>query len=175
MERFGFFFITLLVLGSTGKGAWALELQSRDIERDRPIADVHACTGRNISPHLEWESVPPGTKSFVLICDDPDAPTGTWVHWVVFNIPADVRELKRAVPASAVLEDGTKQGLNDFQGIGYGGPCPPPGRVHHYIFTLYALDKALALPAGRAHKREVVAALQSHVLGKASLTGTYKR
>ncbi len=174
MVRVGIFFIGLMVLCLTAGRASALELQSRDIDEGAPIADVFTCTGRNISPHLEWEDVPPQTQSFVLICDDPDAPTGTWVHWVLYNIPAAARELDQGVPAAEVLDDGSRQGLNDFQRFGYGGPCPPPGKPHRYIFTLYALDAPLPL-GGPVRKERVVAAMQPHVLDKASLTGTFKR
>ena len=174
MVRKGIFIIVLIVAGLTAWPASGLELQSRDIAEGEPIAAVFTCSGRNISPQLEWEDVPPDTQSFVLICDDPDAPTGTWVHWVLYNIPAQVRELDQGVSTAEVLDDDGRQGLNDFQQFGYGGPCPPPGRPHRYVFTLYALDASLPL-AGPVRKEQVVAAMQTHVLGKASLTGTFKR
>ena len=172
--RAGIVFIGLLVLSLAAGTASALELRSRDVAEGEPIAGVFTCTGRNISPRLEWEDVPPQTKSFVLICDDPDAPTGTWVHWVFYNIPAAARGLEQGVPAAEVLDDGSRQGLNDFQRFGYGGPCPPPGKTHRYIFTLYALDALLPL-GGPVRKERVVAAMQRHVLEKATVMGTFKR
>ncbi len=174
MARTGIFLIGSIVWLAAAGTASALGLHSGDMAEGEPLADVFTCAGRNISPHVAWEDVPPQTQSFVLICDDPDAPTGTWVHWVLYNIPAAARELEQGVPAAEVLDDGSRQGLNDFQRFGYGGPCPPPGKRHRYIFTLYALDAPLVL-SGPVRKEQVVAAMQPHVLDKATVTGTYKR
>jgi len=134
------------------------------------------CTadGKDISPALHWSSPPPGTKSFVLICDDPDAPRGTWVHWVMFNIAADQRELPEAVPTQEEFDGGAKQGTNDFKKIGYGGPSPPPGKPHRYFFKLYALGSELSLQPGAA-KADLEKAMAGHILGKAELMGRYKR
>ncbi|MGE5280260.1 MAG: YbhB/YbcL family Raf kinase inhibitor-like protein [Deltaproteobacteria bacterium] len=164
----------LLVLGWAAGSATAMELTSRDIKQDMPIPDAFTCEGSDISPQLAWKDVPEGVESFVLICDDPDAPAGTWVHWVVYNIPADVRELAPGAPASERWGDGTRQGMTDFGRVGYGGPCPPPGKPHRYYFTLYALDARLSLERP-VRKEEVVKALQPHLLGKAVLMGTYQR
>ncbi len=174
MTRPGIFFNGLIFFCLIAGNACALELSSRDIVEGEPVPDRFTCMGENVSPRLEWRNVPPQTQDFVLICDDPDAPTGTWVHWVLYNIPAAVRDLDQGVPAAEVLDDGSRQGVNDFQRFGYGGPCPPPGKPHRYIFTLYALDAPLPL-GGRVRKERVVAAMQTHVLGKATVTGTYKR
>ncbi len=174
MARPRTFFIALILFCVTAGKACALELYSRDVIEGEPVADRFTCTGENVSPYLEWKNVPPQTQSFVLICDDPDAPTGTWVHWVLYNIPAVVRNLDEGIPAAEVLDDASRQGVNDFQRFGYGGPCPPPGKTHRYIFTLYALDAFLPL-GGRVRKEQVIAAMQPHMLGKATLVGTYKR
>jgi len=115
-----------------------------------------------------------GTRSFALVCDDPDAPRGTFTHWVVFNLPAESRELSEGVPAEATLPNGTCQGTNGFGKVGYGGPAPPPGKPHHYFFKLYALDGPLDLKPG-ATKDEVLAAARGHVLGEAQLMGLYAR
>jgi len=174
MVRRGIIFIGLIAFFLSAARASALELHSRDITEGQPIPDVFTCSGQNISPQLEWSGVPPDTKSFALICDDPDAPTGTWVHWVVYNIPADSRKLDQAIFGVEVLKDGVRQGMNDFQQFGYGGPCPPSGKPHRYVFTLYALDAVLPL-GGEVRKEDVVTAMQPHMLDKATLIGTYKR
>jgi Raf kinase inhibitor-like YbhB/YbcL family protein len=106
--------------------------------------------------------------------DDPDAPGGTWVHWVLFNLPAETRSLPEGVPEDPALKDGSRQGQNDFRRPGYGGPCPPRGPAHRYYFKLYALDSALNLPAG-AKKPDVEKAMKGHVLAQAELMGRYGR
>jgi Raf kinase inhibitor-like YbhB/YbcL family protein len=130
--------------------------------------------GKDTSPPLAWADPPEGTKSFALICDDPDAPRGTWVHWVIFNLLADARALEEAVPAKEVVANGAKQGTNDFGQLGYGGPAPPPGKPHRYFFKLYAVDARLDLSAG-ATKEQVLAALKGHVLSEGQLMGRYQR
>ena len=123
---------------------------------------------------MRWSDPPPKTKSFALICDDPDAPRGTWVHWVLFNLPGDRRELGEAVPAQEVLPGGAKQVTNDFGKVGYGGPAPPPGKPHRYFFKLYALDTLLELAPG-VTKDQLVAAMRGHVLAEGQLMGKYGR
>jgi Raf kinase inhibitor-like YbhB/YbcL family protein len=123
---------------------------------------------------LHWAGVPAGTKSFALICDDPDAPRGTWVHWVLWNLPPETRDLSEGIPPKEELSDGSRQGTNDFKKIGYGGPSPPKGKPHRYFFKLYALDAPLALKAG-ATKADVERAMRGHILGTAQLVGTYAR
>ena len=137
------------------------------------IPAVYTCEGRDVSPPLAWTEPPAGTKSFALISDDPDAPGKTWVHWVVYDLPASARGLPEAYPPDEERPDGTRQGMTDFGRPGYGGPCPPSG-THRYYFKLYALDTALGLPAGAA-KPQVEAAMRGHVLAQASLMGTYRR
>jgi Raf kinase inhibitor-like YbhB/YbcL family protein len=138
-----------------------------------PIPSVHTCEGKDISPPLAWTDSPAGTESFALISDDPDAPMGTWVHWVLYNLPPSTRQLPEAFPTKAQFPDGTRQGMTDFQRIGYGGPCPPSG-THRYYFKLYALDAVLDLASG-ATKPQLEAAMQGHILAQAELMGTYKR
>lgn len=137
------------------------------------IPGKYTCDGMDISPPLAWTSGPEGTKTFALICDDPDAPMGTWVHWVLFNLPADIIEFRENVPPERELESGAKQGTNDFRKIGYGGPCPPGG-THRYYFKLYALDTEINLEAG-ATKSELLKAMEGHILAEGQLMGRYER
>lgn len=127
----------------------------------------------DVSPPLQWQGAPGDTKSYVLICDDPDAPRGTWTHWVIFNIPADRHELPKAVPTEREVLDGARQGINSFKKIGYGGPNPPAGKPHHYIFTVYALDTLLDLPAGSS-KQDVEKAMKGHIRASGKVTGLFK-
>jgi len=117
-----------------------LEVKSPDFASGGTIPKRFTCEGADLSPALEWSAPPSGTQSFALIADDPDAPAGTWVHWVVFDLPPGLRSLPQAVPKNEQLADGSRQGQNDFGKTGYGGPCPPPGKAHRYFFKLYALD-----------------------------------
>lgn len=136
----------------------------------------YTCDGADVSPPLAWSGAPAGTAAFAVIADDPDAPAGTWVHWVLYDLPAGTSRLPENVPKTDTLPafGGARQGRNDFRRTGYGGPCPPPGPAHRYFFKLYALDAPLGLPPG-ARKQEVEAAMQGHVLGVAQLVGTYAR
>jgi Raf kinase inhibitor-like YbhB/YbcL family protein len=151
-----------------------LNLESKAFENNTTIPVTFTCDGADISPALSWTHSPDNTKSFALICEDPDAPGGTFVHWVIFNIPESSTGLNENVPHQRKLEDGTLQGLNDFGEIGYRGPCPPPGEPHHYRFTLYALDCMLDAPSG-AIKSQLVNAMQGHILEQAVLIGIYVR
>jgi len=130
--------------------------------------------GEDVSPPLRWTNPPAGVKTFALICEDPDAPRGTFTHWVLFDLPADTRELKEAIPDEPVLPDGATQGMNDFKKAGYAGPAPPPGKPHRYFFRLYALDHKLALPP-RAVVRELRDEMEGHILDEGHLMGTYGR
>ena len=150
------------------------QLTSSAFSEGSAIPKKHTCDDRDASPPLKWSGVPANAKSLALICDDPDAPAGTWVHWVLYNIPAMVTELPEGVPATEVVQGGAKQGLNDFQRLGYGGPCPPRGKPHRYYFKLYALDAELSLKPS-ATKRDVVNAMQGHILAEGQLMGTYQR
>ena len=152
----------------------AFAIQSSDFASGGDIARAFTCDGEDRSPNLSWSGPPEGTKTFALIADDPDAPAGTWVHWVIFNIPAKTHSLPGGVEKKEQLADGAKQGRNDFRKIGYNGPCPPPGKPHRYFFKLYALSLELGLPSG-ASKADVERAMQAHVLAHAELMGRYKR
>jgi Raf kinase inhibitor-like YbhB/YbcL family protein len=133
----------------------------------------YTADGENVSPPLAWKDAPASTRTFALLADDPDALSGDWVHWAIYNIPADSSALSDGIPPLSQPLPGVKQGVNDFHKIGYGGPSPPRG-LHHYVFTLYALDSELPLPAG-ATKRQLTAAMQDHILAECRLTGTYRR
>lgn len=137
------------------------------------IPKQYTCDGKDVSPPLKWEGVPDTAKTIALICDDPDAPMGTWVHWVLFNLPAKVQELPENVPPAKTLPNGAKQGTNDFGRIGYGGPCPPGG-THRYYFKVYALDCELKLDAG-ATKAQLLKAMEGHIVAQGQLMGKYKR
>lgn len=154
--------------------SWALELKSIAFENGKSIPASYTCTDEDRSPPLSWENLPVGTESLVLICDDPDAPVGNWVHWVLYNIPPGAKGLPDSLPHRGTLPDRSLQGLNDFKKIGYGGPCPPPGAPHRYFFKLYALDKRLDVGAG-LKKMDVLRAMEGHVIEKAVLMGTFRR
>jgi Raf kinase inhibitor-like YbhB/YbcL family protein len=153
----------------------AFTLTSTEFTDGAAIPVKHTCDGGDVSPPLAWSGAPAGTRCFVLIADDPDAPAGSWVHWVVYNVPAAVSELPENVAKVETLDlGGARQGRNDFRRPGYGGPCPPPGPAHRYLFTLYALDAPLTLKAG-AQRKDVETAMEGHDLGSAQLLGTYAR
>ena len=152
----------------------ALTLTSPAIGHGQTIPKKYTCDGADVSVPLAWRDPPADAQSFALIADDPDAPGGTWVHWVLYDLPADTRDLPEGVPRDRTLPNGAKQGKNDFGRIGYGGPCPPPGRPHRYVFTLYAVNRTLDLAPG-ATKAQVVSALESHTVGQAQWMGQYGR
>jgi len=150
------------------------ELISTAFEQGEPIPAQYSCDGKDISPSLAWGDPPQGTQSLALIMDDPDAPVGTWDHWIVFNIPADVRELPDAMPAGMKFGDvAATFGKNSWGRSDYGGPCPPGGK-HRYFFKLYALDTTLSLDEN-ADKTQVFAAMEGHVLAETELMGTFSR
>ncbi|HAL92611.1 MAG TPA: YbhB/YbcL family Raf kinase inhibitor-like protein [Verrucomicrobia bacterium] len=136
------------------------------------IPDRYACA--NFSPPLEWGEVPPNTQSIAILCDDPDAPAGDWVHWVLFNLAPETRSLPENAARNAKLPGGAVQGLNDYGRGGYDGPCPPPGRAHHYHFKVFALDARLALDSS-ARKQDLLRAMKGHILAQGALIGTYAR
>lgn len=149
-------------------------LKSNAFEAGETIPTRYTCDGEDVSPPLEWTDPPEETVAFALICDDPDAPRGTWTHWVLYNIPADFRLLREGVPTTERLNWGGIQGRNDFGQIGYGGPCPPRGPAHRYYFRLFALDEQIDLPAG-ATRQEVLRRIHGHILAEAELMGRYAR
>jgi Raf kinase inhibitor-like YbhB/YbcL family protein len=134
----------------------------------------YTCDGADQSPPLSWSDIPVGTKSVALIVEDPDALSGTFTHWVLFNIPPEPTELNAGVAKQAILPNGATHGRNDFRRSGYGGPCPPRGPAHRYIFRLSALDVFLKVTPGGAPS-EIRAAVNGHLLGEAELIGTYGR
>jgi Raf kinase inhibitor-like YbhB/YbcL family protein len=150
-----------------------IELTSPVFEYGEPIPILFTCDGADASPPLEWDRIPEGTVSFALFCDDPDAPNGNWVHWVIYNISPDSTSLPQGLPRKEILNNGARQGISDFNVPGYGGPCPPSG-VHRYFFLLYALDTDLEFEKP-PQKFEVEKATMGHVLGKGLLMGTYSR
>lgn len=151
----------------------ALVITSSAFSEGQGIPKRYTCDGPDVSPDLAWSGVPEKAASLALICDDPDAPMGTWVHWVLFNIPADQDGLPAEIPSDAVLENGARHGTNDFRRLGYGGPCPPGG-THRYFFKLYVLDTMLELASG-VTKAQLLEAMQGHILAEGQLMGTYSR
>jgi Raf kinase inhibitor-like YbhB/YbcL family protein len=169
-----FFFVIILSIlpYATAKGG-TMKLTSPVFDEGGMIPEKYTCDGADLSPPLKWESIPEGTKSISLICDDPDAPGGTWVHWVYYDIPASTKSVPENVRADDRPGIGGTQGINDFRRIGYGGPCPPGG-THRYYFKLYALDTLLNLPSG-ATKKQLVKAMENHIVGQVQLMGKYRR
>ena len=152
----------------------AFAIRSTAFSAGGTIPKRYTCDGPDVPPPLSWTEPPAGTKSLALIMDDPDAPVGTWVHWVLYNLPASTRELAEGTPTSETLANGARQGTNDFRKIGYGGPCPPQGPAHRYFFKLHALDTELNLAPG-ATKKQLEAAIAGHILTQAELIGRYGR
>jgi Raf kinase inhibitor-like YbhB/YbcL family protein len=136
----------------------------------QPIPKKYTCEGQDLSPGLKWGDVPAGTKSLALLVDDPDAPNGTWSHWVVVGIPPETRE----IPEGGPLPWGSREGTNDFKRTGWGGPCPPPGHAHRYYFRLYALDTTLD-GLSQPSRAQLLSAVEGHTLEKGELMGTYQK
>jgi len=156
-----------------GEGKPTLELTSSSF-RGGEIQKKFTCDDADTSPELAWAAPPAGTQSFALIVVDRDALLGSFVHWVLYDLPAEKRELPEGLPKQERLPDGSRQGRNDFDKTGYGGPCPPGTSAHRYVFALYALDSRLNLPAG-ATRRQVENALKGHILAHGELIGGYQR
>ncbi len=162
---------------SSPKVKSTLRLKSTSFQDGHMIPDKYSCKGQNISPELNWKGPPAGTKCFTLICEDPDAPMQSWTHWVIYNIPAKVDnatnlyELLEGFPRQEKTTEGIFQGVNDFNKIGYDGPCPPSG-LHQYFFKLYALDGPVKLAAG-ASKAQVLKAMDKHILAWTQIMGLY--
>lgn len=156
----------------------AFALTSPAFKNGEKIPKIHTGDGKDLSPALHWSGVPKGTKSFALIMDDPDAPPGTWVHWVLYDIPGGLKDLPEGLPKKETLSSGAKHGqcwgVSSFDRVGYYGPLPPPGTPHHYSFRLYALDRELGLKP-RAAKDQALKAMEGHVLAHAELIGIYER
>lgn len=150
-----------------------MKLTSPAFTHQGMIPSVYTCEGQDISPPLEWSGTPTDTRSFALIMDDPDAPAGIWVHWIIFNIPSEEKSLQERFPLIRELLNGTRQGKNSWGKIGYGGPCPPRG-IHRYIFRLLAMDRPLQEKSGIT-KEELLTVLDSHILAEDTLIGRYQR
>ncbi len=150
-----------------------ITVRSSAFQEGGMIPAKYTCDGDDISPPLEWTGIPQGTKGLALVSDDPDAPVGTWVHWVMWNIPPTVNGLAEDVAPDPQLPDGSRQGISDFRRPGYGGPCPPSG-VHRYYFKIYALDTMLDLPSN-TRKADLLKAMKGHVLAEGQLMGKYRR
>ena len=156
-----------------------MEIKSSAFSMNQPIPKKYTGEGEDVSPDLEFLNVPEKAKSLALIMDDPDAPPGTWIHWVIYNLPKDTRHLPENFPKKEALKDGTKQGpcwgVDSFERVGYYGPMPPPGKPHHYFFKLFALDKTLDIKPSHATKNELLKAMKGHILASAELVGVYQR
>ena len=150
-----------------------LSLTSNAFASGQNIPSKYSCLGREISPDLSWSNFPAQTKSFALIVDDPDAPMGIWVHWLMYNIPPEKNSLPENISAGAELSDGSLQGKNSGGRLGYNGPCPPSG-THRYFFKLYALDSKLTISSG-ASKEQLLQAMQGHILAQGELMGTFSK
>ncbi len=151
-----------------------IQLSSNAFQEGDPIPTKYSCDGNNASPDLRWSAVPPEARSLTLICEDPDAPSGLFTHWLVYNILPTITELAEDLPITEKLANSSLQGRNDFKNIGYGGPCPPKDTEHRYFFRLLALDKELALQGG-ANREEVLHAMEGHILAEGQLMGKYQR
>lgn len=165
--------ILLILFLLLGGKKMEIQISSGAFANEGFISQKYTCDGENISPPLTWKNIPSGTKSIAIINDDPDAPVGTWVHWVIYNIPPNISGLPEGIKPIEKLPDGTMQGRNSWGKIGYGGPCPPSG-VHRYFFKIYALDKMLDLKPG-ATKEELLKAMKGHILAEGQFYGKYSR
>jgi Raf kinase inhibitor-like YbhB/YbcL family protein len=162
------------IFGQATGGAVSFQISSAAFSNGETIPKKFTCDGPDVSPLLSWKEAPAATQSFALIMDDPDAPAGTWVHWILYNLPANTREIPEATEKQGQLAAGVLQGRNDFGKVGYGGPCPPRGTPHRYYFKLYALDTNLDLKAG-AREPDVERAMKTHILAEADLMGRFGR
>lgn len=151
----------------------SMELKSTGFSDGSSIPSRYTCDGAGVSPTLEWSGAPAATKSFALIVHDPDAPVD-FTHWLAYDIPAEVHQLAEGASSDGAMPNGAMEGVNGFRRTGYGGPCPPAGKAHRYIFLLYALDTKLGLGAGAA-REQVESAMRSHIVASGRLIGTYGR
>jgi hypothetical protein len=176
--------LSLLIIGACAgaarseqrpaSGGSEMQLTSAAFTEGGMIPSKHTCDGDDVSPSLAWTGAPANTRAFALIADDPDAPVGTWVHWVLFNLPAALQGMPEGIPAEQNPVAGGMHGANSWRRNGYGGPCPPSG-THRYFFKLYALDAPLAGLTSRSTARDVEAAMKGHILAQGQLMGRYQR
>jgi Raf kinase inhibitor-like YbhB/YbcL family protein len=169
------FGVCTLGVDTLAGGPSSMTITSDAFEDGKPIPRKYTCDGADRSPPLHWQAVPEGTTSLALIVDDPDAPSGTWNHWLLYNMPPATLALGEGVPATAALGDGSRQGTNDFGKIGYGGPCPPPGSTHRYQFKLYALSAPIDLEPGAKRDAVIKAIQRQKTIAVAELTASYGR
>ena len=179
--RVGIAAVALIAAAACGGGGDKLATSGPTIGITSPsfsegsaIPSRYTCDGEDLSPPLSWSGIPQGTRSLALIADDPDAPGGTWVHWVLYAVAPDVTEIEEGSAGAVSTAIGAIDGTNDFRRLGYGGPCPPPGGPHRYLFKLFALDSEPELNEG-ATKKDLVRAMEGHVLAEGRLMGTYRR
>jgi len=170
------FIISLMsaaVIGAGGhsEASGGISVFSDSFKNGEYLTGEYSCDGDDRSPDIQWK-FPGQARSFALICEDPDAPGGSFIHWVIYNIPGSVRQLRKGYPKISGKE-GTYQGMTDFGRIGYNGPCPPKGKPHRYVFTVYALDTEFA--EANLNSKSLKALMKGHVLGSAGITGMYKR
>jgi len=166
-----FLFFICFTMPLFGGGKMSMQIFSNSFQANGFIPKKFTCDGKDISPNLKWSNFTENIKSFVIIMDDPDAPVGTWVHWVLYNIPPNINEL----PEGADINNfGAKQGKNSWGKNSYGGPCPPPGKPHRYFFKIYALDISTDFPEGLT-KEEVLEKIENHIISRAEIMGYYKR
>ncbi|MHB0939146.1 MAG: YbhB/YbcL family Raf kinase inhibitor-like protein [Armatimonadota bacterium] len=151
-----------------------LSVTSTAFKGGEMIPQRYACDGENVSPSLSWDNVPEKTESLAIICDDPDAPSGMFSHWVLYNLPRGTTQILESMPKDEELQDGARQGMNDFKQIGYGGPCPPHGETHRFIYHVYALDTMLA-PVKGITRAQLLMMMDGHILAQGELMGTYQR
>jgi Raf kinase inhibitor-like YbhB/YbcL family protein len=167
--------LTVSMQGQDGK-AVPLRMTSPAFTDGQPIPSKYTCDGQDVSPPLRWDNPTSNAKTFALICDDPDAPGGTWVHWVIYNIPASTTSLSEGVKKTPAMINNIFQGHNDFGKSGYNGPCPPGGKAHRYFFKVYALDASFSPPRTlQPKKSDLVKAMEGHIVAEGSLMGTYQR
>ena len=167
----------MLLCGVTARAASGkadLQVSSAAFQAGQAIPAKYTCDGADLSPPLMWSGAPPNTRSWVLICEDPDAPQGPFTHWLIYGLPASVTELAEGASTSGSVSRSARQGLNDFNRVGYGGPCPPQGPAHRYFFKLYALGNVPDLKPG-ALKKDLERAMKGHILAEAQLMGRYQR
>jgi len=167
------FLFSCEIIMQKGVSGMELDIKSNAFDEGEPIPQKYTCDGDDTSPPLHWSQPPIATKSMVLICDDPDAPMGTWVHWVLYGLSPDTRELPEKISNEKEILGGARHGMNDFSRYGYGGPCPPSG-THRYFFKLYAIDTVVEMEAG-ATKDEILNAIKGHILAEGQLMGRYSR
>lgn len=161
-------------MGNARTDIGTLSLSTSAFEPNGRIPARYTCDGEDVAPPLSWDGARANTQTFALILDDPDAPTGTFTHWLIWDIPSSAGELAEGTGARGRLTSGAAQGQNDFGEVGYRGPCPPPGKPHHYHFTLYALSASLRLSSG-VTRRQVQEAIEQNAIARAELVGTYSR